>query len=148
MPDFLTRHCVKFVLTEGQVDPNLSPYKGHFPNYPQKCSALAAVVGKDQFLWAVEHARGFSSYEMCKPVEWKVRVPDERVLGYVDDDCWMAFLEGKSSNLWSCYSTIRPHSGQFSVLLPFPLKPSKLVRKRVFDIQSPNKARVAEEVVF
>ncbi len=149
MPDFLTRQGLEFDdLTKGRVEHNLSPFKDIFRDYPHKCSALATVVGENQFLWAFEYARGFPHYERCKPVEWKVRVPDERLLGYVDDDCWIAFLEGRSSNLRSCYSTIRPRFGQFSVLLPFPLEPTERVWKRVFDIQSPDKACIVEEMVF
>ena len=145
MPRFLTRHSEGFLLTEGGVDPTLSPYAEGFPDYPNKVAALRRVVNVEQFLWAIEATRCFPHYEMSKPVEWEVSVSEERVIGYIDDELWFAFVEGRLPELPSCFSKLPPACERFSVLLPFPLNPSEVLVKRVYCVKTPDKAFVVSE---
>jgi hypothetical protein len=146
MPRYLTRHNDEFVLTEGSIDPTLSSYaKFVFPDYPQKHSLLSAVIGVDQFLWAYEAAKGFRFFEMIKPIEWTVEIAQERLIGYVDDSKWDAFLRGESKILHDCFTKTRPPTRDFSVLLPFPLYPCEIVSRRVYKIANPHQASVVEE---
>lgn len=137
MPRFLTRHSHGFQLTEGQLDPGLSPHARN-PDYAEKVSALARVVNAGQFLWPVEKASGFPFYEMSKPVEWEVIVPQERVLGYIDENEWLEFVKGKALTLPPCFSRDVPSCTPFSVLLSFPLNQHELVLKRVYNVKSPH----------
>ena len=145
MPRFLTRHAENFVLTNGQIDAARSPYAEQYPNYPQRAAALARVIGTDQFLWAVEAKRGFCFYEEIKPVEWEVIMSEERVLGYVDDEKWFAFVKGQYSTTPSCFSRNRLVGTSTSVLLPFPLRREELICRRVFKVNNPHCAIVVRE---
>jgi len=83
---------------------------------------------------------------MSKPVEWTVRVPLERLVGYVDNDVWFEFLNDRSADVQRCYTKSRPSAENFSVLLPFPLFRCELLRKQVFNVMTPLKAPVVEDV--
>jgi len=107
MPDFLSRHSAGFLLDRGTLNPGRSPYAELFRYYPQKHAALSAVAGRRSFLWAVRSQIGFRHYEMCKPVEWVLRVGVDRILGYVDDEKWMAFLDERFANVDGCF-TLKP----------------------------------------
>ncbi|HDZ36948.1 MAG TPA: hypothetical protein ENH62_01450 [Marinobacter sp.] len=135
-------------MTEGRVDRRRSPFVEGYPDYPEKVLALARILDTDQFLWAVDAARGFRGYEMCKPVEWEVNVSQGRVLGYVDDDPWFAFLEGKCSTFPCCFSKDRPDSQSFSVLLPFPLRQDELILRRVYKVENPDRASILSEEIL
>ena len=128
MPLFLTRHSEGFPLTEGRIDPNQSPYAEVWGDYPKKVLALAQLIDEPQFLWAVEKARGFTCVATCKPVQWEVNVPQERVLGYIDEEKWLGFLQDKFPMLPPCFSKTKPSSKDVSVLLPFPLFQNEVVR--------------------
>jgi hypothetical protein len=148
MPKFLTRHPEGFSLTSGHLDQHCSPYAASYPSYPEKIAALAQVIGTDQFLWVIDIARGFPHYEMCKLAEWEVEVPEARILGYIDEDQWFAFVQSDSRVLPPCFSADRLEIGQVSVLLPFPLHCHEIVLRRVYRWISPDKADILSEVKF
>jgi hypothetical protein len=148
MADYLTRHSLGFSITNGVVDPSLCPHADYsFHNYVEGRAALASWVGTNQFLWGVDKTKGFRFYEQIKPVEWEVRIPDERLVGFVDDIRWMHFLE-KRSTLSGVFFKTRPHAGRLSVLLPFPVLPEECLRRRVFKWLSTTRADVIEEEIF
>jgi hypothetical protein len=131
MPDFLTRHSEGFSLTNGRIECGLSPYVESFPNYAQKSASLAGIVGTSQFLWAVEASKGFKHVESDKPVEWLVRVPDDGIIGYIDNAKWMEVLAERSADVNCCFSKSRPASGSFSVLLRYPLRREEVISQRL-----------------
>jgi hypothetical protein len=148
MADYLTRHAPGFSVTEGRLDPALCPYVDGFPHYPSKRAVLADLVGTDQFLWAVEKAMGFMHYEQIKLVEWEVKVPSDRLLGFIDENRWSLFFSGTLPTLGNCFTRIRPHAQRFSVLLPFPLYPHECVKRTVFRWLDPKHAEIVDEQTF
>jgi hypothetical protein len=146
MPEYLTRHADGFILTAGKIEPGRCTYAEFaYPGYVQKRAALSETVGVDQFLWAIEATRKFPHYEMTKPVEWLVRLDEKRLLGYVDDNRWFRFLQGQLPYVYGCFRRDRPTNGDFSVLLPFPLRPCEVVRRRVYKFLSPDRALLVED---
>ena len=148
MPNFLTRHSLEFNLTEGHIDAKYSPYADSYSGYPQKAAELSRIIGTDQFLWAVELDKGFKYYEMCKLVEWNLKITQKRLLGYIDNKEWFAYLEGKLGSMPECFSKTRPSGNGFSVILPFPVRQEELVYKRIYKEISHGKVIIVEEYSY
>jgi hypothetical protein len=127
----------------------LCPYvESGYTDYPDKRSALALLVGTDQFLWAVEKAVGFRHYERIKLVEWEVNVSADRLLGFIDENRWSLFFSGNLPTLSNCFTRTRPNMQSFSVLLPFPLHPSECIKRREFLWIDSDHAEIANDHAF
>lgn len=138
--EFLTRHDRAFSLTSGGLDRSRSHYFESFSDYLERHSELEKLVGVKDFLWSFESQHRPKTFEMSKPVEWTVRVGRERIIGYVDEEAWFAFLSGKSETLGNCFTKERPDVLRPSVLLPFPLDRGEVIRRQEFRVENPHRA--------
>lgn len=143
MPQFKTRHSEDFDLLSDALDRRRSPYAESYSDYPTRCQHLASLVGSDTFIWCIPGRHKFRAYEHEKPVEWVINVSEERILGFVDEARWYQYLAGGDHLAGSVFSTSRPPSEEYSVLVAYPLRREELVRKIVFDIISIEEANVA-----
>lgn len=143
---YKTRHGPAFCLRSCRwIDPRRSCYARLYPGYPEMVEVLGKRVGTDQFLWAVEEEREMP-YSPTKPVEWVVSVLRDRVLGYVNDDLWNEYLRGEQVLLdQRCFERQRPVTGDFSVLLSFPLRDNEIVCRRVNEFVNPHTPKVIRE---
>jgi len=92
-------------------------------------------------------AREFPRYEFVKPVEWKIEVHDNRILGFVDDKRWDEYLKGTGSLARGVFSHSCPpaHEHEYSVLVKFPLRKEELRCKTVFRIATPDQATILSQ---
>ena len=144
----LTRHSAEFNPIDSPLDPEKSPYTEGYEDYPAKRHLLGKSVGTDSFLWCISAERQFRYYEFEKPVEWKIRVADDRVLGYVNNDRWMQFLGGKTSSLDGVFSATDQPEGEHSVLVVHPLYCKEIMGRRQFHILNCNEADVLREEFY
>jgi len=144
----LTRHSLKFDPLDCELDPKQSPYADCYPDYAKKRSKLARLVGTESFLWCISANQKFHVYGSDKPVEWEIKVDDNRVLGFVNDNIWFRYLEGNDSLPRTVFCASKPPAEEYSVLVKFPLKQEELVCKRVFRFVNPDKAEIISEEKF
>jgi hypothetical protein len=144
-----TRHSRDFSLCgeNGELDPSQSPYLVAYPEvYEAKRKVLSDYLHTSQFLWCINARRDFPAYEIQKPVEWIVEVEESRIIGCVNEERWLQFLENghlplsffasKSGNIWS--------GASISLLVAYPLRPEEIIKWRLFDEHN----RVIEEGTF
>ena len=143
-----TRHSLEFDPLTGSLNPALSPYVGTYDDYPMKRRELAQLVGTESFLWCIPATRKFSCYEPDKPVEWEIKVHDNRVIGFVHEERWSQYLEGTYRLLRTVFSASTPPAAEYSVLVQFPLREEELVHRTVFRYISAMKADVMCEQEF
>lgn len=144
----LTRHSLKFNPLGCELDSAQSPYADCYHDYPKKRHELARLVGTDMFLWCIPASCKFDFFEHVKLVEWKIRVSDERILGFVNDSRWFQYLEGKDDLPRSAFSASNPPTEKYSILVKFPLRRDELVSKTVFRFKSPTDAEILSEENF
>ena len=144
----LTRHSFDFDPVTCELDPAQSPYAECYDEYTKKRHELARLVGTDMFLWCIPAKHKFDFFENVKLVEWKIRVSDNRILGFVNDSRWFQYLEGKDDLPRSAFSASNPPQEKYSVLVEFPLKREELVSKTVFRFKSSREAEILSEENF
>ena len=143
-----TRHSLEFDPLTAELDPGLSPYADCYDDYPLKRKKLGCLIGTDSFLWCIPAQRKFRHYESAKPVEWEIKVSNTRVLGYVDDQRWHDFLEGRSFSIDKVYFKRTPPSNEYSVLVYHPLYREEIQRMIIFRFIKSNEADIICERDF
>ena len=143
MVKLLTRHSLEFDLLAGELITDYSPYAESYPNdYVSKRAELGKLVGTNSFIWCIPVDRHFQYYEMCKPVEWTVQVSESRICGYVHDQNWFEYLEGRQSSITHVYYPDTPPSAGYSVLVRYPLKEGELLQMKIFRFRTSDKADI------
>lgn len=137
-----TRHCLEFNPTSSPLDPDLCPYADSYDDYTIKRKALGQLVGTDDFIWCIPKERQFAKYEMIKPVEWIIQVNEDRVRGYVHDQNWFDYLEGRKASHEEVYFTDYPPEAEYSVLVDYPLREDDIIEMKIFQIIDPNHAGI------
>ncbi len=113
-----TRHDEKFdVLTE-IIDPTKSPYAESVNDYVRKVKAFYAVLGVKCAIWTAAWQPEF--FETDKPVEYLLELSEERVIAYVDEQTWSAYLFGQGTDCE--YSRTPVQYAMTSVLVAPPIK--------------------------
>lgn len=144
----ITRHSADFDPLGEQLYPGLSPYTESFHDYVQKRYELAQLVGTDQFIWCVDERCPLRHYESVKPIEWHIKVDVARILGFVSDHQWDAFLKGHADHADGVLSRVYPPGNGYSVLVRFPIRRDELVKRIRYHVHSPDKADIVEEEFF
>lgn len=143
-----TRHCLLFDPTSSELDPNLSPYADSYTDYNSKRIELGRLIGTNDFIWCIPATRTFKFHEIIKPVEWEIRVSDNRILGYVDEQRWFDYLEGRISSLSGVYFRSSVPNSDYSVLVIYPLTQNEIVKMTIFRFITPEKAEILCERTF
>lgn len=115
----LTRHSEDFDIHAETVDPAKSSY-ARMPNYALKVTAFYQQLGIRSAIWAVLESEPFSFLEGGKNIEYVLEVNESRVVAYVDESIWSAYLYGKRDTF--DYSTTPQEYQSTSVIIPTPIK--------------------------
>ena len=135
-----TRHSLEFNPLSSPLDPDLSPYAESYEDYKTKRQDLGRLVGTNDFIWCIPASRDFRHYEIIKPAEWVIQVRDSRILGYICDQNWFDYLEGRRSDLEGVYFQDNPPEYEYSVLVDYPLQQDEIKAMRIFRFIDPDHA--------
>jgi len=134
-----TRHSKDFSLCggTGPLDHSRSPYALTFSAdvYVDKCRVLSDYIDTDQFLWCIADSRDFPEYECQKPMEWIIKVNNNRIVGCVNESRWSRFLSGKEDLQVGCFASKFPRSWSgdpSSYLVAYPLQSAEIVEWRLY----------------
>ncbi|MHC4327506.1 MAG: hypothetical protein ACYSWW_05225 [Planctomycetota bacterium] len=147
MAEFITRHSLEFNPVLSPLAPNLCPYADRF-NYVNKRKELGRLVGTNEFIFCIPLSCPFKFYESFKPVEWVIQIPDSRIRGYVHEQNWFDYLDGKKSNLEGVYFEDNPHGIEYSVLVDYPLQKDEIMVMRIFRFIDSQHAEILCEKLF
>ncbi|MEN6576692.1 MAG: hypothetical protein ABFD90_10140 [Phycisphaerales bacterium] len=133
-----TRHSRDFSLCGecAELDPSQCPYVLAYPDvYEAKRKVLSDYLQTSQFLWCIDARRDFLAYESQKPMEWIIEVEESRIVGCVNEDRWLQFLENghvplvsfasRSGNIW--------RGAPIALLAAYPLRPEEIIEWRLLD---------------
>lgn len=137
-----TRHSLEFNPVSSPLDPDLFPYADSYEDYRDKRQDLGRLVGTNDFIWCISASHNFRHYEIIKPVEWIIQVHDSRIRGYICDQSWFDYLEGRRPSLEGAYSTDNPPENEYSVLVDYPLQQDEIKAMRVFRFIDPDHADI------
>ena len=143
-----TRHSLEFDLLSSPLEQDLFPYAESYDDYEDKRNDLGQLVGTINFIWCIPASRIFRKYEIIKPVEWVIQVSDSRIRGYVHDQNWFDYLEGKSSSLEGVYFPDSPPKDEYSVIVDYPLQKEEIKEMKIFRFIDPDHADILCEKHF
>ena len=126
----LTRHPEDFDIFTEHVDSGRSSYVTTFSSYTGKIAAFYRELGVTSAIWAIPEHHGFQLVEYDKPVEYVLEVNDDRIIAYVDDASWTAYLSGQHDTFR--YSTTPEHYELTSLLIRPPLRRSEVKIRRLY----------------
>lgn len=117
----LTRHSQDFNIHTVTVDLAKSPY-ADIPGYDYvlKVTEFYRKLGIRSAIWATPESEPFLCLETGKEFEYVLEVDESRVVAYVDESTWAAYLEGNQGT-FHC-STTRQEYQSTSVIIPTPIK--------------------------
>src|SRR5262249_32652069 len=108
-----------------------------FPDYVQNVRELYRELGVASALWTVREAQSFlGGVEPCKPVEYILEVAEGRILAYVDEWSWFAYVQNKPvhkrppSMRHFDYSVTPKAYPSTSILLAVPIRPQEVKAQR------------------
>jgi hypothetical protein len=143
-----TRHGLLFDPVSNELDPSLFPYAEMYVDYNSRRMELGRLIGTNDFIWCIPATSTFKFYEVIKPVEWEIQVSNSRILGYVNDQEWFNYLDGRNSSLSGVYSRSSLSISDHSVLVSYPLTQNEIVKMTIFRFIKPNKAEILCERMF
>ena len=115
-----------FDLTSGRIDLSRSQY-ATMVGYADKIGELARLVGTDQFIWCIDETDEFAFARPEPMYEHLIAVERDRILGYVRNDAWSAYIHGGERA--DVFSKTRPAGVSVSSLVGFPLSRAELIDK-------------------
>jgi hypothetical protein len=143
-----TRHSLHFNPLSSKIEPDKSPYASMYTDYKSKRMEIGKLIGTNDFIWCIPLARSFKHYEKIKPVEWEIQVSNNRILGYVNDEEWVNYLEERSTSVSKIYYHSPPPASNYSVLVSYPLIQNEIVKTTIFRIITSDKVEIICERIF
>ena len=147
MRTLYTWHSDAFDITCARVDRERAPYGQSVGDYLVKVSALDQLAGTDQYLWCFLDPAQHRVFEICKPVEWMLHVPDGAILGYVDNAKWESYL-WTGGSLQGAYQKTPFQGIDQSALVRCPVDRGFVTRKRTYKVISPTNGLLLNEEAF
>ena len=139
----LTRHPEDFDIHTVTVDPAKSSY-AHLANYTLKLTAFYRQLGIRSAIWATPESEPFAYLETGKNFEYVLEVDESRVVAYVDEATWSAYLYGNKGTF--DYSTTPQDYQNTSVIIPTPIKKDEVKAiRRYRRMNGPGSFELVEE---
>jgi hypothetical protein len=127
----LTRHGEEFDILTDKIDPTKSHYARFFGNnYVTKISAFYAELGTRAVMWTRPISQPFDAFEPSKSIEYLLEIPETRVVAFVDELTWSAYLHGKCKSFR--YSRLPIQYESTSVLVTTPIKREEVKEVRQY----------------
>lgn len=143
----ITRHSEDFDIHTETIDPALSPYVRTVRNYVAKISAFYSRLGICSAMWTTPAADRPMYLETCKPVEYVLELDEDRIVAYVNEKTWSAYLYDKRKTF--DYSTTPKHYKMTSILVAIPIRKADVKAfRRYRRTNGPDKYELVEEITF
>lgn len=123
----LTRHSEDFDIYTKRVDPAKSSY-AHISNYTLKVTAFYQQLGIRSAIWATPESEPFRFLEIEKDIEYVLEVHESRVVAYVDEPTWSAYLYGNRDAFE--HSTTPQGYESTSLIIPTPIRKDEVKAMR------------------
>lgn len=141
----LTRHSQDFDIHTVTVDLGKSPY-ADIPGYDYvlKVTEFYRKLGIRSAIWGTPESEPLLCLETGKEFEYVLEVDESRVVAYVDEPIWSAYLAGSRDTFE--YSTKPRDYQDTSVIIPTPIKKDEVKGiRRYRRTNGPGSFELAEE---
>jgi hypothetical protein len=142
-----TRHSEGFDICAGTIDASKSPYARTVGDYTAKVKAFYRQLGVPTAIWAVPEVERPKYLEPRKTVEYVLEVDESRVVAYVDEEEWSAYLYGKRGDF--AFSEAPAPYRMTSILIRAPVARAEVkARRRYRCTNGPDRYELVDEVLF
>jgi hypothetical protein len=136
-----TRHDGGFDILTDTIDPAKSSYARTVPDYVQKITRFYTELGVKSAVWTAAWQPEF--LESDKPVEYLLELSENRVIAYVDEETWSAYLFGRRRDF--VYSRTPAQYRFTSVLVAVPVRREEVKKLRRYTSTATGHCRLQEE---
>ncbi len=142
-----TRHPKDFNIHVETIDPALSPYSKTVRDYASKIAEFYSKLGISSAIWTVKASERPRFLETSKPVEYLLELAEDRIVAYVDEATWSAYLYGKRESFDYSRTTLQYEMTSILVATPISKAEVKAIR-RYRRMNGPNKYELVDEVIL